>query len=95
MMGTVKKRHQIFYSDDEWDRIKEYSKKIGKSASELVRELSLSLLMEREKTDLAEYIRKNCEFVNEEEENEIMELLKDVDPNDEGVELTLEDILQS
>jgi TRAP-type C4-dicarboxylate transport system substrate-binding protein len=94
-MGAVKKRHQIFYSDDEWDRIKEYSKKIGKSASELVRELSLSLLMEREKVDLAEYIRKNCEFVNEEEENEIMELLKDVDPNDEGVELTLEDILQS
>ena len=94
-MNIVKKRHQIFYSDDEWERIKEYSKKLGKSASELVRELSLSLLIEREEMDLAEYIRNNCEFVSDEEEKEIMELLKSVDPEDEGVELTLEDILQN
>lgn len=96
-MSLTKKRHNIFYSDFEWQTIQDYAKKVGKSASELVRELSLKALYEKDKIDLLTYINNNCENVSEEEEKEIMTKLNEINyesfSDDDFEELSLDEIL--
>ena len=45
--------------------------------------------------NLSEYLNTHCESVSPEEEKELLEMLKDYDPNDKGREITLDEILQS
>ena len=51
--------------------------------------------MYKEKKDLIKHIDDNCDYVSVEEEKDIMKILETIDSNDVGVELTVEDILQS
>ena len=48
----------------------------------------------KENMDLAEFLKKNCEYVSDEEQKELEELLAGIDMDDlEGVELKVEDII--
>jgi len=52
-------------------------------------------IREQKDMDLLEYINKNCGYISCEEELEIIKILEGLDSEDVGVELSIEDILQS
>jgi len=93
-MSQSLKRHNILFSDEDWLLITDKAKELKISASELIRKTVIKEIKHQEEIDLLNYINQNCGFASEKEEKDIMKILKDVDPEDEGVELTLEDILQ-
>ena len=95
-MKKPKKRHSIFYTDYEWQLIKDMALELGKSASELVRELSLSKILESKEVELSSYIKQTCGYVEGKEERVCKELFSDFDydPNAEYRELNLDEILQ-
>lgn len=94
-MGHTLKRHNLLFSDEEWQDLVDKSKELRISVSEFVRRTMSKELMKNEEIDLLNYIDSNCDFVSIEEEKELMEILNATAPNDKGVELTIEDILQS
>jgi hypothetical protein len=93
-MGQTLKRHNLLFSDDEWQILVDKSKELKISVSEFVRKTMTKEIEEMETTDLLNYINKNCDYMTIKEENEIMKILEEDDSNDLGVELTVEAILQ-
>ncbi|ADO84642.1 plasmid mobilization protein [Ilyobacter polytropus] len=95
-MPQAFKRHNILFSDEEWELITDKAKELKISVSEFIRKTMAKEIQERENQDLLNYINQNCEFVSPEEEKDIMLLLEDIDLNDDsdGVEVTVDDILQ-
>jgi len=94
-MSSTLKRHNLLFSDDEWQELVDKAKELRISVSEFVRKTMSNEIKKQEEASLLKYIDANCDFMSVEEEKEIFKLLENTDSNDEGVELTVEDILQS
>ena len=93
-MSSTLKRHNLLFSDEEWQAIIDKSKELRISASEFVRKTMSKEIEEQENLGLLKYINKNCEYMSRKEELEIMKIVEGLDPEDVGVELSIEDILQ-
>ena len=94
-MSSTLKRHNLLFSDEEWKNLVDKSKELRMSVSEFVRKTMNNEIKKQDEIDLIKYIDDNCDYVSVEEEKEIMKILETIDSNDVGVELTVEDILQS
>ena len=88
-----KVRKNITLNAEQFYTMERFAKKVGISFSQLVEKATYDYVQEQENLDLAEFLRANCNPVPKEEENEIIEVLKEYDKNDPGRELTLEEIL--
>ena len=100
MNGTInatksgnKVRKNITLNAEQFYTMERFAKKVGISFSQLVEKATYDYVQEQENLDLAEFLRANCKPVPKEEENEIIEALKDHDKNNSGRELTLEELL--
>ena len=89
-------RRHITLSPAENEIINNFIKKQGVSFSEFLRFSALKNIKESENLSLKEYLDKYCEKVDEEEQKELDELMKNINlEEDEGSEITLEDFLQN
>lgn len=71
-------RKNILISQKDYEKIIDFSKKSGKSFSEIVRKASLKYVEEMENKDLSDFLKENYPFASAEEEAEIAEILKSV-----------------
>ena len=78
-----------------FEKMSNFAQKERISFSELIRKATKNYIEEQENMNLSEYLNAHCESVSPEEEKELLEMLKDYDPNDKGREITLDEILQS
>ena len=89
-------RRHITLSPAENEIINNFIKKQGVSFSEFLRFSALKNIKESENLSLNEYLDRYCEKVDEEEQKELDELMKNINlEEDEGSEITLEDFLQN
>ena len=89
-------RRHITLSLAENEIINNFIKKQGVSFSEFLRFSALKNIKESENLSLKEYLDKYCEKVDEKEQKELDELMKNINlEEDEGSEITLEDFLQN
>lgn len=89
-------RRHITLSPTENEIINNFIKKQGVSFSEFLRFSALKNIKESENLSLKEYLDRYCEKVDEEEQKELDELMKNINlEEDEGSEITLEDFLQN
>ena len=89
-------RRHITLSPTENEIINNFIKKQGISFSEFLRFSALKNIKESENLSLKEYLDRYCEKVDEEEQKELDELMKNINlEEDEGSEITLEDFLQN
>ena len=89
-------RRHITLSPAENEIINNFIKKQGVSFSEFLRFSALKNIKESENLSLKEYLDRYCEKVDEEEQKELDELMKNTNlEEDEGSEITLEDFLQN
>ena len=89
-------RRHITLSPTENEIINNFIKKQGVSFSEFIRLSALKSIKESENLNLKEYLDRYCEKVDEEEQKELDELMKNINlEEDEGSEITLEDFLQN
>lgn len=86
-------RKNITISKEDYQVIKDFSRKTGISFSELLRRGTLNYVKEFEKRDLAKFLKDNCPYASEEEQKEFEDFMKTYDDSDEGRELTVNDIL--
>ena len=92
-MATIRKN--ITLKEEEAIIFNDYCKKTGQTLSELLRNSALKFSKVVEEMDLAEYIKLNCKKMDKAEGEEIAKIIKNIetDEDDEGVELTLDEIL--
>lgn len=90
-MNTVRKN--ITLSLETYNIINGYAKKNGVSFSEFLRNAALQSIEQSEQTSLLDYISKNCDYMDADEQDYIDNLHLDFDLSD-GKELTLDEILQ-
>ena len=89
-------RRHITLSPAENEIINNFIKKQGVSFSEFLRFSALKNIKESENLSLKEYLDRYCEKVDEKEQKELDELMKNINlEEDEGNEITLEDFLQN
>ena len=89
-------RRHITLSPAENEIINNFIKKQGVSFSEFLRFSALKNIKESENLSLKEYLDRYCEKVDEEEQKELDELMKNINlEEDEVSERTLEDFLQN
>ncbi|WP_339001689.1 hypothetical protein [Fusobacterium animalis] len=89
-------RRHITLSPTENEIINNFIKKQGVSFSEFLRFSALKNIKESENLSLKEYLDRYCEKVDEKEQKELDELMKNINlEEDEGSEITLEDFLQN
>ena len=89
-------RRHITLSPAENEIINNFIKKQGVSFSEFLRFSALKNIKESENLSLKVYLDKYCEKVDEKEQKELNELMKNINlEEDEGSEITLEDFLQN
>lgn len=89
-------RRHITLSPTENEIINNFIKKQGVSFSEFIRLSALKSIKESENLNLKEYLDRYCEKVDEKEQKELDELMKNINlEEDEGSEITLEDFLQN
>ena len=86
-------RKNISINSDDLYILSSFAKKVGISFSELIRKAALKYVEEQEKLDLSDFLRTNYPFASDEEEAELTEILKTLDLEEPGKELSLEDIL--
>lgn len=96
-MSQTLKRHNVLFSDDEWEIIGDKAKELKVSVSEFIRKTMAKEIQERENGDLLAYINENCENVSTKEEEEISLILKGINVDDysDAEEVSINDILQS
>lgn len=92
-MATLRKL--ITIPDNDFEKMSNFAQKERISFSELIRKATKNYIEEQENMNLSEYLNAHCESVSPEEEKELLEMLKDYDPNDKGREIILDEILQS
>ena len=87
-MATIRKN--ITLKEEEAIIFNDYCKKTGQTLSELLRNSALKFIKEVEEMDLAD-----CKKMDKAEGEEIAKIIKNIetDEDDEGVELTLDEIL--
>ena len=89
-------RRHITLSPTENEIINNFIKKQGVSFSEFLRFSALKNIKESENLNLKEYLDRYCEKVDEKEQKELNEMMKNINlEEDEGSEITLEDFLQN
>ncbi|WP_338956114.1 hypothetical protein LDJ98_09605 [Fusobacterium nucleatum] len=89
-------RRHITLSPTENEIINNFIKKQGVSFSEFLRLSALKSIKESENLNLKEYLDRYCEKVDEKEQKELNEMMKNINlEEDEGSEITLEDFLQN
>lgn len=89
-------RRHITLSPTENKIINNFIKKQGFSFSEFIRLSALKSIKESENLNLKEYLDRYCEKVDEKEQKELNEMMKNINlEEDEGSEITLEDFLQN
>ena len=86
-------RKNISINSDDFYVLSSFAKKVGISFSELVRKATLKYVEEQEKLDLSDFLRANYPFASDKEETEVAEILKTLDLEEKGEELSLADIL--
>ena len=86
-------RKNISINSDDFYILSSFAKKVGISFSELVRKAALKYVEEQEKLDLSDFLRANYPFASDKEETELVEILKTLDLEEKGEELSLADIL--
>ena len=86
-------RKNITLNAEQFYLMERFAKKVGMSFSQLVEKATYDYVQEQENLDLAEFLRANCKPVPKDEENEIIEALKEYDEDEPGRELTLEELL--
>ena len=86
-------RKNISINSDDFYVLSSFAKKVGISFSELVRKAALKYVEEQEKLDLSDFLRANYPFTSDKEETELAEILKTLDLEEKGEELSLADIL--
>ena len=89
-------RRHITLSPTENEIINNFIKKQGFSFSEFIRLSALKSIKESENWNLKEQLDRYCEKVDEKEQKELNEMMKNINlEEDEGSEITLEDFLQN
>ena len=89
-------RRHITLSPTENEIINNFIKKQGVSFSQFIRLSALKSIKESENLNLKEYLDRYCEKVDEKEQKELNEMMKNINlEEDEGSEITLEDFLQN
>ena len=89
-------RRHITLSPTENEIINNFIKKQGFSFSEFIRLSALKSIKESENLNFKEYLDRYCEKVDEKEQKELNEMMKNINlEEDEGSEITLEDFLQN
>ena len=88
-----KLRKNISINSDDFYVLSSFAKKADISFSELVRKATMKYVEEQEKLDLSDFLRANYPFASDEEEAELTEILKTLDLEEPGKELSLGDIL--
>ena len=89
-------RRHITLSPTENEIINNFIKKQGFSFSEFIRLSALKSIKESENLNLKEYLDRYSEKVDEKEQKELNEMMKNINlEEDEGSEITLEDFLQN
>ena len=87
-------RKNITLTDEENQVIVDCCKKLGRSFSEVVRPATLNYIAETEKEDLATFLAKNCEYVDDEEQKDFDKIIDELKADeDEGREINLNEIL--
>lgn len=86
-------RKNITIPEEDYQVIKDFSRKTGISFSELIRKGTIQYVKNYEKRDLAKFLKENCGYVDEKEQKEFEEFMKTYDSTEEGEELAIEDIL--
>ncbi len=85
-------RKSITLKEDEYNTIKEYTKKIGMSFSEFLKKSSLRIIKEEEELSLSKFMNKHLENVSKEEQEDIDKL--NIDYTDKsGKEVNINDFL--
>ena len=90
-------RKSITTEKSEFEKISKITHKEKISFSEILKK-AMNVLKKHDDISLTEYIKKNCEYVSEKEEKELLDWINeldeaDLDP-DEGSKLTLEQIIK-
>jgi hypothetical protein len=94
-MGETLKRHNLLFTDEEWQNLLDKAKELKISVSEFVRRTMAKELKGIEEMELSNYILQNCGYVSEEEEKDIMKSMESFEyDEDDFVEVSLDDILQ-
>lgn len=92
---AVALRKNITLSKEENEIIQDFCKKIGKSFSEVMRMATLKYIEEAEKQDLATFLKNNCEYVDDEEQEELEKIMTELkNDTSEGREISLDELLQ-
>ena len=98
-MATLRKN--ITIKEEDFEKISDFAYRNRVSVSELLRKAAIFYINVQESMDLSEYLKKNCDFVSEEEQKDLDNWIKELKNNsdsdydsDEGQEITLEDIIQ-
>ena len=68
------------------------SKKVGKTFSEFLRYAAKEYIKMQENLELKEFLLENCDFATLEEENDILEIIKDFDPGDRGRKIRTDEL---
>lgn len=91
-------RKSITIEESEYEKMSNIAHKEKISFSELIRKAMKIYMKQYEDISLLEYIKKNCGYVSEEEEKEIINWIDKLEESDfdvnEGSELTLEQIIK-
>lgn len=94
-MAQISERINIMFNKDDLVQIKDFCKKKGVSFSEFARKTLIKEIKEQEEMDLLKFINETCEFVEDNEEKEIVNFMKTYDETQaEFLEVSLNDILQ-
>lgn len=92
---AISLRKNITIPVDENELITNYSKKVGKSFSEVLRIAAIEYIRKEEAKDLATFLNSHCDFVDDEEQKKLESLILESDKDDMGEELSINDILYS
>lgn len=90
-METVRKN--ITLPEQMYKAISTYAQRHGVSFSEFLRESALEAISKSEDLSLLEYLNKNCDYVDDSEQEEINSLKLNFDDMS-GKELSLNELLQ-
>ncbi len=87
-------RKNITLSVKENQLIEDYCKKHGKTFSEFVRTAAVNYIKESENQDLAEFLKRNCSYLENSEQKEIDTIMKKLETEqDKGREISLNELL--
>ena len=87
-------RKSITIPETENRIIMAYSKKIGKSFSEVLRIAAIEYIRQEEERGLKDFLDAHCDYVDASEQEELAKLLANSDAADEGREIDLHELLR-